>query len=160
KREHIRTQPATILKDPVIPAFSTLHDLFVQKYLTATRETIAMSALPDGQAWYAFTVHTTTTTTKTPDEIHQLGLAEVKRIRHEMDKVIAETGFKGSFAEFCQFLRADPKFYYTDAESLLRGYRDIVKRIDPELARLFGKLPRLPYGVKVIPPGAEKSQTT
>jgi uncharacterized protein (DUF885 family) len=160
QRERLRREAAAILKEKVLPAFGKLDEFFVKTYLPGTRETIAMSALPDGKAWYAFNVRTTTTTTRTPDQIHELGLSEVKRIRKEMDKVIAETGFKGSFAEFCQFLRTDPKFYYTDAESLLRGYRDIVKRIDPELARLFGKLPRLPYGVKVIPAGAEKSQTT
>jgi len=119
-----------------------------------------MSDLPDGKAWYAFNVRTVTTTTLAPDQIHELGLSEVKRIRKEMDKVITQTGFKGSFAEFSKFLRADPKFYYTDADSLLQGYRDIAKRADPELARLFGKLPRLPYGVKAVPAYAEKSQTT
>ena len=77
-----------------------------------------------------------------------------------MNKVIATSGFKGSFDEFLAFLRTDPQFSYTNAADLLRGYRDICKRADPELARLFGKLPRLPYGVKPIPSYAEKSQTT
>jgi uncharacterized protein (DUF885 family) len=160
QRARLRQEAAAVLKEKVLPAFGRLHDFFVKTYLPGARESIAMSALPDGKAWYAFNVRTTTTTALTPEQIHELGLSEVKRIRKEMDKVMAETGFKGGFAEFCQFLRTDPKFYYTDAESLLRGYRDIVKRIDPELARLFGKLPRLPYGVKVIPASAEKSQTT
>jgi len=77
-----------------------------------------------------------------------------------MDKVIAQTGFKGSFSDFLEFLRKDPRFYYDDAESLVRAYRDIAKRADPELARLFGKLPRLPYGVLPVPAYAEQSQTT
>jgi uncharacterized protein (DUF885 family) len=77
-----------------------------------------------------------------------------------MEAVIAQTGFKGSFEEFSKFLRTDARFYYSDAESLLRGYRDIAKRADPELARLFGKLPRSPYGVKAIPDYSAKSQTT
>jgi uncharacterized protein (DUF885 family) len=77
-----------------------------------------------------------------------------------MNKVIEQTGFKGSFAEFCQFLRTDPKFFYTDAGSLITAYREVSKRADPELAKLFGKLPRLPYGVLPIPSYAEKSQTT
>jgi len=105
-------------------------------------------------------VRTTTTTSLTPQQIHELGLSEVKRIHEEMDKVIKETKFKGSFADFSKFLRTDAKFYYNDADSLLEGYRDIAKRIDPELARLFGKLPRLPYGVRPVPAYAEKSQTT
>jgi len=116
--------------------------------------------LPNGKAWYAFRARTSTTTDMTPQQIHELGLAEVKRIRAEMDQVIKGTGFKGTFEEFCHFLRTDPKFYYSDADSLLRGYRDICKRADPELAHLFGKLPRLPYGVKEVPAFAEKSQTT
>ena len=160
ERERLRKESDAALKQKVIPAFGKLHEFFVQTYLPKTRETIAMSDLPDGKAWYAFNVRTVTTTTLAPNEIHELGLSEVKRIRKEMDKVIAQTGFKGSFGEFSKFLRADPKFYYTDADSLLRGYRDIAKRADPELARLFGKLPRLPYGVKAVPAYAEKSQTT
>src|SRR6185295_4056629 len=77
-----------------------------------------------------------------------------------MDKVIADSGFKGSFEEFLAFLRKDSRFYYTNADDLLRGYRDICKRADPELAHLFGKLPRQPYGVKPVPSYAEESQTT
>jgi uncharacterized protein (DUF885 family) len=119
-----------------------------------------MTDLPDGSAWYAYNVKTRTTTDMTPQEIHELGLREVKRIRGEMDKVIAQSGFEGTFAEFCHYLQTDPKFYYTDAEELLRGYRDIAKRIDPELVKLFGTLPRAPYGVKAVPTYAEKSQTT
>jgi uncharacterized protein (DUF885 family) len=160
ERERLRKEATMALKEKVIPAFGKFYEFFVQTYLPKTRETIAMSDLPDGRAWYAFNVRTVTTTSLTPDQIHELGLSEVKRIRQEMDKIITQTGFKGSFGEFSKFLRADPKFYYTDADSLLRGYRDIAKRADPELARLFGKLPRLPYGVKAVPAYAEKSQTT
>jgi uncharacterized protein (DUF885 family) len=159
-RERLRAEAAAVLKQNVIPAFGKLHEFFVQSYLPNARETIALRDLPDGKAWYAYSVRTSTTTSLTPEQIHELGLAEVKRIRKEMDKVIAQTGFKGSFAQFSKFLRTDPRFYYSDAESLLKGYRDIAKRADPELARLFGKLPRLPYGVKAVPAYAEKSQTT
>jgi uncharacterized protein (DUF885 family) len=77
-----------------------------------------------------------------------------------MDQVIAQTGFKGTFDEFLVFLRKDPQFYYTNKEDLLRGYRDIAKRIDPELTRFFGKLPRLTYGVLPVPGYSERSQTT
>jgi uncharacterized protein (DUF885 family) len=116
--------------------------------------------LPDGKAWYEYNVRVRTTTSLRPQQIHELGLSEVKRIRAEMDKVIAQTGFKGSFDEFLVFLRTDPQFYYAKADDLVSGYRDICKRADPELAHLFGKLPRLPYGVIVVPSYAEKSQTT
>ncbi len=160
QRERLRQDAATALKEKVIPAYSELYDFFVKTYLPGTRESVAMSDLPDGQAWYAYNVRRETTTSLTPKQIHELGLAEVKRIHKEMDAAIAEAGFKGTFAEFSKFLRTDPRFFYTDAESLLRGYRDIAKRADPELARLFGLLPRLPYGVKAVPAYAEKSQTT
>jgi uncharacterized protein (DUF885 family) len=125
------------------------------------RETIAMGELPDGKGVNAkFNARVSTTTVLTPQQIHEIGLAEVKRIRAEMDKVIAQAQFNGSFDEFLVFLRKDRRFYYTNADDLLRGYRDICKRADPELARLFGKLPRLPYGVKPIPAYADKSAPT
>src|SRR3989442_9812111 len=119
-----------------------------------------MSALPDGAAWYGYRVRQFTTTSLTPEHIHELGLREVKRIRAQMDSVIASTGFKGSFADFARFLRTDPQFFYDDSASLVRGYRDIAKRIDPGLVKLFGRLPRLPYGVTTIPSFMAKSQTT
>src|SRR5262249_33508088 len=141
QRARLREEAVRALREKVIPAFGSLQDFFVQKYLPGTRETIAMSALPDGAAWYAYSVRMSTTTALTPKQIHELGLAEVARIRKEMDEVITRTGFKGSFEDFSKFVRSSSQFYYTDGESLLRGYRDIAKRIDPELARLFGKLP-------------------
>ena len=116
--------------------------------------------MPEGVDWYLERVRRETTTSLTPHEIHQLGLSEVKRIRGEMEKVLARVGFKGTLADFATFLRTDARFYFTDARELVREYRDIAKRIDPELTRLFGKLPRLPYGVVEIPAFSAPSQTT
>jgi len=160
ERERLRREASRIFQDEVAPALRRLHDYLVQTYIPGARESTAMSDLPDGRAWYAHIVRTSTTTDLTPDQIHQLGLAEVKRIRKEMDALIAATGFKGSFAEFCHFLRTDPRFFYDKPEDLLARYRDITKRIDPELVKLFGKLPRLPYGVTAVPDYDAKSQTT
>jgi uncharacterized protein (DUF885 family) len=160
ERERLRKAAAQVLKEKVVPAYAKLYEFFEKKYLPNTREGIACSELPDGKAWYAHNARVSTTTSLTPQQIHELGLSEVKRIRAEMDEVIKETKFKGSFADFSKYLRTEPKFYYKDADSLLTGYRDICKRIDPELARLFGKLPRLPYGVRPVPAYSEKSQTT
>jgi uncharacterized protein (DUF885 family) len=101
-----------------------------------------------------------TTTDLTPEQIHQLGLSEVARLRAEMEQVKAQAGFKGSLGEFFHFLRTDPRFFFTDKEALLVAYRDISKRVDPELPRLFGRLPRLPYGVFPVPEYSEKTQTT
>ncbi len=160
ERERLQREAAMTLTNNVLPAFRQLHQFLTAKYLPGARESIGCSELPDGKEWYAFNARRSTTTTLTPGQIHQLGLSEVKRIRAEMDKVIAETGFKGSFEEFGNFLRTDPKFFFSDTDSLLRAYRDIAKRIDPELIHFFGKLPRLPYGVVPVPAYMEKSQTT
>lgn len=144
----------------VKPAFERLHAFLTEKYLPGARTTTAASALPDGRAWYAWRVKTETSTDLTPQQIHDIGLAEVKRIRAEMERVKTETGFKGTLAEFFGFLRTDPKFFFTDKEELLRAYRDIAKRADPQLIKLFRTLPRTPYGVLPVPSYAEKSQTT
>ncbi len=144
----------------VAPAFTKLRDFLVSRYLPACRETTAVSSLPNGAAMYAYNVKWHTTTAMTPQAIHETGLAEVRRIRAEMDRVMAASGFKGSFQAFVEFLRTDPRFYFTDAASLLTAYRDIAKRADPELAALFGVLPRTPYGVKPVPDAIAPSQTT
>jgi uncharacterized protein (DUF885 family) len=144
----------------VVPAFQKLHDYIVASYLPNCRESIAATALPKGPEAYAFHVRWQTTTNLTPQQIHEIGLSEVKRIRAEMDKVIASTNFKGGFHEFTEFLRNDSRFYFEKPEDLLNGYRIIAKKIDPELAHLFGKLPRLPYGVTSIPDFKAPSQTT
>jgi uncharacterized protein (DUF885 family) len=144
----------------VAPAFTKLRSFVVSRYLPACRETTAVSSLPNGGAMYAYNVKWHTTTAMTPQAIHETGLAEVRRIRAEMDRVMSASGFKGSFQEFVEFLRTDRRFYFTDAASLLTAYRDIAKRADPELAPLFGVLPRTPYGVKPVPDAIAPSQTT
>jgi uncharacterized protein (DUF885 family) len=159
-RARLTERAKTIYAASVRPAFQKLHDYLKDRYLPACRESIAATALPNGAAAYAFHVRWQTTTNLTPRQIHEIGLAEVKRIRTEMDKVIATTGFKGSFNEFKEFLHSDPRFFYDKPEDLVNGYRVVAKKIDPELAHLFGKLPRLPYGVCVIPEFKAPSQTT
>jgi uncharacterized protein (DUF885 family) len=159
-RGRLTQEAVQVYQEQVVPSLRKLHRYLEETYIPGAREAIGMSALPDGQAWYAYNVKEMTTTDLTPQQIHELGLSEVKRIRAEMDKVIASTGFKGTFEEFLTFLRTDPRFFYDKPEDLVAGYRDIAKRIDPELVKLFGRLPRLPYGVRPIPAYAEKSQTT
>ncbi|HET9229011.1 MAG TPA: DUF885 domain-containing protein, partial [Thermoanaerobaculia bacterium] len=159
-RDRLTREAVRAYQEQALPAFRKLHRYLSETYVPASRESIAASALPDGQAWYAFLAKEYTTTDLTPEQIHALGLSEVKRIRAEMEKVIASAGFKGSFEEFQTFLRTDPRFYYEKAEDLVTGYREIAKRVDPELVKMFGTLPRLPYGVIAMPSYAEKSQTT
>jgi len=156
----LRKQAEAAYSEKVAPAFEKLLVFMENEYLPAARESIAMRDLPNGEAWYAYNVKQSTTTDLTPEQIHQIGLAEVKRIRGEMEVIITSSGFEGSFEEFLVFLRTDPQFYHETKEGLLREYRDIAKRADPELMKLFGKLPRTPYGVIPIPAYAEKSQTT
>lgn len=135
----------------VVPAFRDLRDFFVKEYIPGGRETIACSDLPNGKAYYEFLVKEYTTLDKTPKEIHETGLSEVKRIRGEMDALIAKTGFKGTFAEFVDFLRTDPRFYTTDPQQLMKETAFVLKKIDGQLPTLFKTLPRLPYGIKPIP---------
>ncbi len=159
-RARLTDRAKRLYASAVAPAFQKLREHLAATYIPACRDSIAASALPNGAATYAFRVRFETTTSLTPQQIHEIGLAEVKRIHAEMEKLIAATGFKGSFHEFTEFLRTDPRFYYDKPEDLVNGYRIIAKRIDPELARLFGKLPRLPYGVTPIPEFKAPSQTT
>jgi uncharacterized protein (DUF885 family) len=159
-RARLTDQAKKIYTTAVMPAFQKLQDYVATTYLPACRDTIAATALPNGTQAYAFHVHWQTTTDLTPQQIHEIGLSEVKRIRAEMDKVNESVNFKGSFHEFTEFLRNDPRFYYDKPDDLVNGYRIIAKRIDPELAHEFGKLPRLPYGVCPIPDFKAPSQTT
>ena len=159
-RARLTDRAKSVYASAVVPAFQKLHAYLAATYIPACRESIAVSALPNGAANYAFRVRLETTTSLTPQQIHEIGLAEVKRIHAEMEKVIAATAFKGSFHEFTEFLRTDPRFFYDKPDDLVNGYRLIVKKIDPELASLFGKLPRLPYGVTPIPEFKAPSQTT
>jgi uncharacterized protein (DUF885 family) len=159
-RKRLTEQAKTIYTIALAPAFQMLHDYLTATYLPACRETIAATALPNGVPAYAFHVHWQTTTNLTPQHIHEIGLSEVKRIHAEMNQVIASVKFKGSFHDFTEFLRTDPQFYYDKPEDLVNGYRIIAKKIDPELAHEFGKLPRLPYGVCEIPAFKAPSQTT
>jgi uncharacterized protein (DUF885 family) len=160
ERNRLLDRAKQIYTGNLVPAFQKLTNYLVSTYIPACREIIAASALPDGAAAYAFHVRWQTTTPLTPQQIHEIGLAEVKRIRAEMDKVIQSTGFQGNFHAFTEFLRTDPRFYYTQPNELVNGYRIIAKKIDPELAHEFGKLPRLPYGVTPIPAFKAPSQTT
>jgi uncharacterized protein (DUF885 family) len=159
-RADLTRRATDVYRQSVVPAFRKLHDFLVSRYLLRCRDTFGVNALPNGAAMYAYDVRWHTTIDKTPDEIHQIGLAEVKRIHGEMDRVIAASGFNGSYADFVKFLRTDRRFYFTDAAALVTGYRDIAKRADPELAHMFGRLPQTPYGVKPVPDAIAPSQTT
>ncbi len=160
QQKALRNKATASYQNRVAPAFEKLLQFMEQEYLPAARDSIAMRDLPDGEAWYGYRVKQMTTTDLKPEQIHQIGLGEVRRIRAEMEEIIESTGHDGDFQSFLEFLRTDPQFYHTTKEGLLQEYRDIAKRADPELMKLFGKLPRTPYGVIPVPAYAEKSQTT
>lgn len=143
----------------VAPAFRAFGQFLRDEYVPAARETLAATALPDGEALYSFLIRAMTTTELTAQQIHQIGAREVARIKNEMLEVIARSDFpqrdalegQALFAAFVEYLRTNPRFYFTDAEELLSAYRDIAKRVDGDLPRLFGMLPRLAYGVREMP---------
>ena len=160
EQERFREQAIEVIEDVVIPAYRELADYFEETYLPDARESIGISSLPNGSAWYEFLARRFTTTRMTPDEIHRLGLDEVKRIRDKMQLIIDELEFDGDFQEFLTFLRTDPQFYYDNPDDLYEAYLATSKRIDPELVSLFGTLPRMPYGVKPIPDAIAPDTTT
>ena len=160
ERERLRAAASEVIEKTVLPAYRKLDRYFNGDYLPNTRDSVGLSAVPNGTAWYEFRARSYTTTRMTPDEIHRVGLDEVKRIRDEMMKVIEEVEFDGDFQAFLEYLRTDPQFYFDDPEELYREYLATSKRIDPELVKLFGKLPRMPYGVKPIPDAIAPDTTT
>jgi uncharacterized protein (DUF885 family) len=139
-----------LLEEQVRPAFVAFKRFVEAEYIPACRRSLAASTLPGGKAYYALTVRESTTTDVTPEAVHELGLREVARIGAEMDKLIANAGFSGSRAEFVKSIQSDKRFYFTEPDDMLKAYRDIAKRVDAELPRLFAELPRLPYGVRAM----------
>lgn len=159
-RERLRAAALRTIENKVLPAYRKLDRYFNGKYLPATRDSVGLSALANGSAWYEHLARSFTTTHMTPDDIHRLGLEEVRRIHDEMEKVIVDVGFEGSFQDFLVFLRTDPQFYFDDPQDLYNAYLATCKRIDPELVKLFGLLPRMPYGVRPIPASIAPDTTT
>ncbi len=159
-QERLRQTAKDIIDQSIVPAYRRFSRYFNNTYLPASRDSIGASSLPNGDKFYEYRTRTFTTTQMTPDEIHRLGLNEVKRIRSEMQLIIDELEFDGDFADFLHFLRTDPQFYYETAEELFEGYLAVSKRIDPLLIKLFGKLPRMPYGLRPIPDNIAPDTTT
>ena len=159
-RDRIRLRGEKVIRDAVVPALRKLHAFVKDVYLPACRKEIGASSLKDGLEYYQFAIRDLTTTNLTPSEIHDIGKREVSRIHTQMQELISRVEFHGSFAEFLEFLRTDPRFYYTKPEDLVTGYSAISKRMDGELPKLFAELPRTPYGVREIPDYEAPAQTT
>ncbi len=158
-RASLQSAAATVIDEQINPALRELLEFLESDYLPAARPP-GIGALPGGKQVYSRLAQHFTTTELTPDEIHEIGLREVARIRGEMETVIDTVDFDGDIAAFNEFLRTDPQFYYETPEALLEGYQAVSKRLDPGLVNLFGKLPRAPYGVRPIPDEEAPDTTT
>ncbi|MCA1798148.1 MAG: DUF885 family protein [Xanthomonadaceae bacterium] len=160
ERTRLQAEGVAVLHDQVLPAYGEVLAFFEGEYMAAPRASVGISEVPGGRAYYEALVRFHTTLNQTPEQVHQAGLAEVARIRAEMESVIAETGFEGSFAEFLDFLRTDPQFYAESEELLLMHAARLAKLADDQMPRFFGKLPRLPYGVRPVPASIAPTYTT
>jgi uncharacterized protein (DUF885 family) len=150
-QQRLQQDARKAVEQQVVPAFTKFKQFFVGEYLPACYDKVGAWQLPHGEELYAQMIRHYTTTNETPEEVHQIGLKEVARINAEMDRVMQQTGFKGSRDEFFKFLRTDPQFFYKTPEELFVAYKALAKTIDPTLVKVFRTLPREPYGVEAIP---------
>ena len=160
QKSALTEQGKAAITSSVLPAYQMFYDFMVDEYIPSAREDIAANNWPDGVAYYANRAKHYTTTDMTPQEIHDLGLSEVKRIRAQMQQIVDELGFDGDINEFITFLREDPQFYATSAEDLLKEASFIAKKMDAKLPSLFEYLPRTPYGVAPVPDAIAPKYTT
>lgn len=160
QQQTIQHEAMKILKNQVMPAYQKYYDFMVNRYQPNARENIAASSLPNGKAYYQNRVEHYSTLKMTAAEVHEKGLAEVKRIRAEMEAIIKEVNFNGSFADFVAFLRSDEQFYAKTPIGLLKEASFIAKKMDAKLPSLFKTLPRTPYGVVEVPANIAPKYTT
>jgi uncharacterized protein (DUF885 family) len=151
EKDSLQAAAKTVVVEKVIPAFEEVKNFFEQEYFLRTRKTLGVSEIPNGKAYYQSRIDYYTTQEMTPEGIHALGLSEVARIRAQMESIIDEVGFKGTFDDFIAYLRTSPEFYATTPEMLLKHARNIAKKLDEQLPRYFITLPRKPYGVAPVP---------
>ncbi len=160
QQEHLRTEGRSVLVKSIRPAYLELLSFLRNEYLPAAKVEVGALNLPDGRAFYRHRIRQFTSLELEAEQIHQIGLAEVKRIQLEMLTILQEVGFQGGLADFIKFLRTDPHFYASSPEALLKEAALILKRIDGELPRLFKTLPRTPYGIRQVPEASAPDTTT
>jgi uncharacterized protein (DUF885 family) len=156
----LRTRARTVITAQLQPEYRRFHQFYTAEYLPKCRAQVGASAMPGGREWYAHRVKVMTTTDMTPEQIHQLGLREVARIRAEMDEAVRKSGFQGDRKAYVEHLRTDPRYYPKTGEELMNLATALAKRIDGEMPKLFGRLPRLPYTVKPVPDVIAPGTTT
>jgi len=159
-RKQLAQTAERLIRDSVQPAYRKLREFVVATYLPAAPTEVGIGRWPDGARLYGYWVRVYTTTSITPEQAHALGLSEVARIRAELEAVKGRSGFKGTLAEYFQHLRTDPRYFYKTGDELLLHSRALAKRIDPRLPRMFGTLPRAPYGVEPTPAAMAPVATT
>ena len=160
EKEDLINRAKELIKIYIIPAYIDLNNFLKTYYLPNSRQSIGLSAVPDGALWYEYAARYHTTTNLTPDEIHNIGLKEVKRIRDEMEQIIKDLDWDGDFKSFLNYLRTSPRFYYDNPDDLLNAYLIMAKSIDPLLPKIFKMFPRAPYGVIPIPAESAPFTTT
>lgn len=151
EQEALRKEVRAAISEQVVPAFGTLLAFFRAEYMPQARTTLAAEAMPGGKDFYAQQIREYTTLDLSAEQIHRIGLEEVARIRAEMQEVIEQTGFKGTFAEFLAFLRTDPQFYAKTPQQLLDRAAWISKRVDGEVGKYIGTLPRGRFTIVEVP---------
>ena len=149
-----------LITEQINPAYTKLHEFLVNEYLPNSRESIGIKDVPNGKSWYEDLASYHTTTKLSPDEIHAIGLKEIKRIRQEMETIISDLEWDGDFQSFLNYLRTSPRFYYDNPEDLFNAYLIMAKTIDPLLPKIFKVFPRAPYGVIPIPAESAPYTTT
>ena len=159
-KQRIQNEATVIIQKTVIPAYIKLYNFFNSEYLPMCRDSIGINKIPNGAKYYEALTKKFTTTQLHPNEVHQIGLDEVARIKTKMLEIVEEVKWDGSFREFLEYLRSDPQFYFDNPDDLLTEYLATAKRIDPELVNLFSYLPSIPYGIRQIPMESAPDTTT
>ena len=160
EKEDLIKRATLLIKSQIIPAYVDLNNFLKNTYLPNSRSSIGLNGVPEGDKWYEYAARYHTTTNLTPDEIHDIGLREVLRIRKEMEQIITDLEWDGDFKSFLNYLRTSPRFYYDNPEDLLNAYLIMAKSIDPLLPKIFKVFPRAPYGVIPIPAESAPYTTT
>ncbi|MEZ6042040.1 MAG: DUF885 domain-containing protein [Planctomycetaceae bacterium] len=160
QKQRLRTQAATAIQERVIPSYRAFLEFFEQQYLPASYDHAGCWQRPNGQEMYRHLAKRYTTTDLTPQQIHEIGLCEVARIRKQMEVIQKQVAFEGSFREFLTYLRTDRQFYYSTPDELLAAYRECCNRIDPQLPQLFIHLPQTGYQIVPVPTQMAADTTT
>ena len=156
-RKRLTDEYRKLIGEQLMPAYKKLRAFVNDEYLPKTRDTFGLDKLPNGQAWYAFNAKQSTTTELTPAQIHQIGLDEVARIHGEMQKVMAEVGFKGTLQDFFKYVETDKKFEFKSEDELLKYYRALEDKINQKIPEQFSLIPKSPFEIRPIEPFRAKS---